>query len=180
MATFAACDMLAHKSIALNPRFGSSAMTWSAAVSPPKSARKGGGIPPRAFITLAASVLLSLSLFGKAMAENAKLPFDVENATCGEFVASFQSSERQSSERKLAAFVFTWVAGYRAGLASLATLDNGLRTVGNLELEKAEFAVFAYCEGKPTVKVVDAATTVFEMFVNVQSDKTISFAPLHK
>lgn len=126
------------------------------------------------------SALAIALLIGGVIAAKAETPLDVGNANCGEFVASFQTSAGQQSERKLAAFVFTWVAGYRAGLASLAALDKGLRAVGDLELEQVEFAVFASCESKPTVKVRDAANAVFEIFVNAMSDRTISFAPLHK
>lgn len=128
-----------------------------------------------AFISLAGSLGLFLLLIGNAVTANADTPWDaVRASTCGDLVSS-----DGSSTPKLAAFTFTWLAGYRDGLAALAAMDPRLKAVGNAKLEQFGPLVLAYCRAKPNLPVTEAATGVFELFINAQPGVRIGLSLPH-
>ncbi len=75
--------------------------------------------------------------------------------------------------------MLTWLAGYRDGVGSLASLDGRLKSVGGISLSELGPMVLAYCKAKPMMPVAEAATGVFEFMINGQPGPRIDLAVPH-
>jgi hypothetical protein len=78
-----------------------------------------------------------------------------------------------------AGVMLTWLAGYRDGIAVLASVDHRFEAVRKTNLDQLGATVLTYCKLKPAMPMVAAATGAFEMLINGLPGAVIDLAVPH-
>ena len=102
-------------------------------------------------------------------------PWDeVSKARCGEFYDS-----KGSHWGPKTAALFTWIAGYRDGIAALSKLDKRFATVARNNLDEIGPMVLAICKAEPNTPAGEATTMVYEMMINMLPGERVDLTVPH-
>jgi hypothetical protein len=122
----------------------------------------------RFFVGITGLLGFAIFLTAGAIGAKAETPWDAgRKSTCRDIASS------NNSPTLLAGVTFTWLAGYRDGLAALAALDPRLKTVG---FDKLLLEVVAICKVHPELAVAEVATDVLQFYINAQPGVLIELA----